>query len=250
VNEKGLPSTFEPVKSFPEEGDLISALPKLGFCEIVKVEAHPLSQPTFDDPSRFPDVGEYEIWLSRGSGDDDIGKIMVPSNHLCWLGDHWVLFQHPYQITLDAGVGNDWVVTDPTTQEVTRLIASSAEDAVSKAKNSIESDVCFVGESYLTSIKLDGMKMLRQIAKDISRRKHPFSPLYGMDLSERGLLMLESQLRFLQSWKVEKFISTVEEAFLELTGGSGFHWYMEGRTEQHCSNCTHKIMSCKCTDLQ
>ena len=91
--------------------------------------------------------------------------------------------------------------------------------------------------------------MLRQIARDISKRQHPFSPLYGMDVSERSMLMLDSQLMFLQSWKVHKFVSAVEEAFLDLTDGSGFQWYMEGPTEQHCSVCTHKIMSCKCTNF-
>ncbi len=246
MNDNGLPSTFIPTKSFPEEGDLISALPKVGFCEIVKVTVHPMSPPRLDDNSK-----EYEIWLSRGD-DSDVGKIIAPSNHLCWLGDHWVLFQSPYKISMDEGVGKDWCVTDPTTQKVTRLVAHSAEDAIRKAKTEkqgFDSDTCFVGEAYLASIKLDGMKMLRQIARDISKRQHPFSPLYGMDVSERSMLMLDSQLMFLQSWKVDKFVSAVEEAFLDLTDGNGFQWYMEGPTEQHCSVCTHKIMSCKCTNF-
>jgi len=247
------PVTFTPIKTVPEVGDKITALPKVSFCEIMKITIHPNINQLFGDYLLMGSC-QYELWLSKEGEEAEFGKILAPSNHLSWLGDHWVLFQHPYKITIDEGVGQDWCVTNPNTQKTIRMVAKDAKDAIEAHKEYLEKidescpDDFYVGEAYMASIELDANKLLRQIAKDITKQKHPLSPLHGMDVNSSALLSLTSQLAFLDNSKIDKFVRIVENAFLDLTNGNGFQWYTEGQTTQYCSTCVNKILSCKCIE--
>ena len=81
---------------------------------------------------------------------------------------------------------------------------------------------------------------------DLDKRHHPVSPFHGLDCTEGGRAQLAAQLLYFHPMKVERFSRAVEKAFNELTGGHGFWWMMEGRTDLHCTECYRQIASCVC----